>query len=178
MVSASPTAGLTVPVAALAAAIASTISIAARIGLGLLIDRLGVDPLPMVACLIGLGAIGYFLLSLGQPAPFLIGVGLVLVPGWVWVNLLLYGVLARYRDDVATTTGMASTTFFVGSVIGPAAVGALIAVTSFGTAWLTLAIAVAIGATVVAVLSRRLPPFDRAQPTASDVTAGDTLRQP
>jgi MFS family permease len=176
LVSAAPSAGVHVEAAALAAAIAAAVSIAARVALGLIVDRVGTDPLPIVACLIGAGGIGYLLLAIGQPWTFLVGIGLVLIPGWIWVNLLLYGVLARYRHDVTTATGMAQTTFFVGSVIGPAAVGGLIVVTSFSISWLVLAVAVVLGATVIAFLGPRLPSFDLGRPKRT--TAADTLRQP
>lgn len=161
VVASAPASGVTVEHAALAAAVASTASIPVRLLLGYVTDRTGKDPLPGVVLLLLAGSAGYLLLSTQTPLGFYVGVGLVLIPGWAWVNVFLYGILARYRQDVGTAAGMVQTTYFAGSVIGPVATGALIDVSSFGTVWVTLGVATLVGAAALWVVRVRLPQFSR-----------------
>lgn len=166
IVAAAPDAGIDLAVAAMLVAIASAVSIVFRMGLGAWIDVRRADPFGTVIMLLAAGAAGYVLLAVSGPLGYVGGVILALIPGWAWVNLLLYGVLGRYRDDVVVPTGMVQTTFFVGSVVGPLAMGALVSTLSYTVAWSVLAAAVAAAAITVAVAGRRLPAFVRRQDPA------------
>lgn len=159
--------GFDVELAALATAIASTASIPARVALGLITDRLGKDPIVGVVALLLAGSVGYLLLSSPHPALFYCGVALVLVPGWVWVNVFFYGILARYRSRVHVAVGMVQTTFFIGSVVGPVLIGALIAAAGFERVWLALGALTAIGAMVLWIVRPKLAPFDNGHATAT-----------
>ena len=160
IVASAPSSEVGIEQAALATALASTASIPVRILLGFVTDHTGKDPIIGVALLLLAGSAGYLLLGTGTPVAFYVGVGLVLVPGWAWVNVFLYGILARYRDNVAAAVGMVQTTYFIGSVIGPVAVGAFIGATSYEFAWLVLGITTAIGTVLLLLIRPLLTRFD------------------
>lgn len=159
LVLAAPTEGVPTGTASLAIAIAAGSSIVFRILLALLVDRRGTDPLPLCMVLLGCGACGYAALAIGGPAGFLIGLGLVLVPGWSWISLLVHGVMSRYRRAVAAASGVVQIAYFIGGVVGPAVFGALVTVASYRASWWVLVGANAIAITALAVGGRHLPRF-------------------
>lgn len=164
LVVAAPSAGVVAASAALAVAVGSALSIVLRLTVARVVDRSERDPMPVVIALMLCGTLGFILLgaastSDGVPLAYYAGVGLVLVLGWSWVSLLLYGVLARYREEVASASGVVQMVFFIGGVAGPGAMGLLLTLGSFPIAWWCLAVASVIGAVSVAFSLRRLPTF-------------------
>lgn len=159
LVVAAPSEEVSTVAASLAVAVASGSSILLRVLLALVVDRRRMDPFPLCGFLLLSGCVGYALLALGGPVAFLVGVAMVLVPGWSWISLLVHGVMCRYRSAVATASGVVQIAYFIGGVIGPAAIGGLIFATSYRTAWWVLMAANMIAIVALTVGSRRLPPF-------------------
>lgn len=135
LVLAAPGSGVQPTVAALVVGIVSATSIAVRLVLAATVDRTRSDPLPLVTGLIAAGVVGLVLIGTGVPWAYFAGMVLVLVPGWSWVSLLLFGVLARYRHAVAAASGVVQMVFFVGGVIGPLGMGLALTALPYAAAW-------------------------------------------
>lgn len=159
-----PSAGASTASAGLVVAVGSGVSIVGRLIAAGVVDRTGKDSMPLAAALMLCGTIGFIVLGLsaigaGSRVAYYIGALIVLVASWPWVSLLLYGVLARYRAEVATASGIVQTVFFVGGVLGPGVMGLVLTVGSVSMAWWCLAASSGIAATAVALSRRRLPEF-------------------
>lgn len=159
LVVSAPSSGVSPVGAAAAVAAASGASIIFRLALASFIDRMKADPMLVVGLLLSSGAVGFVLLGLGTPVSYFTGLSLVLVFGWSWVSLLLYGVLARYRTEVVSASGLVQMVFFVGGVIGPGSMGLLVGAGSYSLAWWCLAGASLVAAGSVWLGRRRLPVF-------------------
>jgi MFS family permease len=157
LIDSSESAGVTTEAAALVLVVGASLSIAARIAVGVRADRNSRDPLPTVAGLLAGGSLGYALLALQAPALFFIGSLLVLVFGWVWISVFVYAVVSRYAESVSAATGVVQTGFFTGGVIGPIAFGVIVERSSFSVAWIVVACTTLIAAITVTFARRTLP---------------------
>lgn len=172
LVSAAPHAGVSGRLAAVTLAVAAGFSIAARLVAGRWTDRSGLDSLPAVAGLLGLGGTGFALMATERPGLFVLGAFLVSGPAWVWMALFLYGIVVRYAGAVESASGVMQTGFFAGGVLGPLAFGALTQIGSFRLGWGVLAVAGMVAALSVAAGRRVLPAFPR---TDAAVAVGSGL---
>lgn len=163
LVVAAPSSGVGHAAAAVAVSVASGVSLVFRLLLGGAVDRRGRDPMLLVSVLMLAGAVGFVFLATGAAWAFFVGLALVLVPGWAWISLLNHGVIARYPGAVAAASGVVQTVFFIGGVIGPAAIGAVIGLASYQAAWWTLVAATTVAAVSVLLGRRRLPAFPAAR---------------
>jgi cyanate permease len=105
------------------------------------------------------GAGGFALLASTVSWAYLLGLVLVLGPGWSWISLLVHGVMSRYPHAVAPASGVVQSAYFIGGVLGPATMGILIATSSYSVAWWTMGVADVVAALFVVFGGRRLPRF-------------------
>ena len=159
MVTAANTAGMDLDRAALAVSAGAGASIVLRLLCAEVVDRRGWDPFPLCWLMMLTGAVGFALLASTTSWTYLLGLVLVLGPGWSWISLLVHGVMCRYPHAVAPASGIVQTAYFIGGVLGPAAMGILVATSSFSAAWWTLCAADIIAALFVVFGGRRLPRF-------------------
>lgn len=157
LVSAAPNADVSGRAAAITLAIGSALTIVFRIALGERADRERRDPLPTVAALLGVGVVGFALVTTGARPLFLAGAMLVLLFAWGWMGLFTYAVVNRYPATPETATGVMQTGFFLGGVLGPIGFGVLAEVGSFQIAWSVATAATMIAAVTVVVAQRVLP---------------------
>ena len=152
--------------AGLLAALASCASLGARVIVGLLADRRQGRHFPVVAGMIGVGAIGFLLLAAGaltRLVPLLVaGALLAYGAGWGWNGLFNFAVVRTHSISPARATGVTQTGGRVGGMIGPLVFGLLAVHLSFAVAWGVAAAEALAGAGLI-LIGRRLLQASRAQ---------------
>jgi predicted MFS family arabinose efflux permease len=88
----------------------------------------------MVALLVA-GAGGFALLTVGQPAPFVLGALVAFGLGWGWPGLFNLAVVDLNREAPGAATGVTQTGIYVGAAAGPAAYGLLSSELGYSAAW-------------------------------------------
>lgn len=139
--------------AGLVLSLGSAAGLAVRLAAGAVADRAQPDLFGMVAAMLGLGAVGYLLLALGQPVAFLAGLVLGFGAGWAWPGVFNYAVAARYPGRVATATSVTQTGVYLGAGGGPLLFGLVAERYGASAAWLTSGVLTTL-ATVALLLVR------------------------
>jgi predicted MFS family arabinose efflux permease len=112
-------------------------TVSSRIVLGWAVDRAPTrSRFGFIALLLAVGALGYALLAVGRPGPFIVGAAFGFVIGWAWTGIFHYAVVTWYRRAPAAATGLAQTGLSLGAGIGPLLFGIVVEQTSYGVAWL------------------------------------------
>jgi MFS family permease len=139
--------------AGLMLSLGSAAGLVMRLAAGALADRMRPDLLRMVAVMLGVGAVGYLLLALGQPVVFLVGMVLGFGAGWAWPGVFNYAVAARFPDRVATATSVTQTGVYLGAGGGPLLFGLVAEHAGVAAAWLASGVLAAL-ATVTVIVAR------------------------
>jgi MFS family permease len=152
-------AGLAEATAGVVLSVASVASIGARIGVGRWADTDGAAPVPVVGAMLALGGGAAALLAVGGPWPLLVaGAVMVLGAGWGWTGLAFLAVVRANPAAPAAAAGVVLTGLGLGGALGPLAFGALADRGGFGAAWAVAAVALAVGAGLVASTRHALVP--------------------
>lgn len=149
--------GMTATAAGLLLASGGIAGVLTRIVVGWLADRKPGRPLAVVAGMLGLGALGYLLLSYGNGRPVAIVVGALLAfsAGWGWTGLLNFAVLRRNTNAPAAASGIIQAGAAAGGTVGPLIFGAIAVGVSFPAAW-TFAAGLAAAASALLMFGRVL----------------------
>jgi MFS family permease len=131
--------------------LASTIS---RVGLGVIADRSGGDPLRLTALILAGSVAGYLLLIAGEPAVIVLAALIVGSVGWSWPGTLTLAVVFRRPDAPAWAVGVMMSGLFAGAAGGPLLVGLLAEHDHFAAAW-SLCAGLALAAAATIALTRR-----------------------
>ncbi len=134
-----------------AVSLAATIS---RVGLGVIADRSGADPLRLTALILAGSVAGYLLLIAGEPAVIVLAALIVGSIGWSWPGTLTLAVVSRRPDAPAWAVGVMMSGLFAGAAGGPLLVGLLAEHDHFAAAW-SLCAGLALAAAVTIALTRR-----------------------
>ena len=111
-------------------------TIASRIALGWGVDRAPTrSRFGVIALLLGVGSVGYLLMVLDHPAPFVVGATLGFVVGWAWTGVFHYTIVTWYRRAPAAATGFIQTGLSFGAGLGPLAFGVVAEQGSYAVAW-------------------------------------------
>jgi MFS family permease len=137
-----------------AVSLAATVS---RVGLGLLADRRGQEPLRPVARMLALSIGGYLLLIAGEPALIVVAALLAGSAGWSWPSGLTLAVVQRSPDAPAWAVGVLMAGLFTGAILGPLVVGILAEHERFAVAWGMCATCALLAALTVTATRRRRP---------------------
>jgi predicted MFS family arabinose efflux permease len=81
------------------------------------------------------GAVGFALLAVGEPAPFVVGAFVVFGLGWGWPGLFNLAVVDLHRDSPGAATGISQVGIYVGAAFGPAVYGVLSSGIGYSAAW-------------------------------------------
>ena len=140
-----------------AVSLAATIS---RIGMGVLADRRGQEPLRPVATMLALSIVGYLLLIAGEPTMIVVAALLAGSFGWAWPGGLTLAVVQRSPGAPAWAVGVLMAGLFSGAIAGPLLIGVLAEHEQFAIAWGACAIfALLAAATVMATsMAERFSP--------------------
>ena len=132
----------------------SLVATLSRIGVGVLADRAGQEPLRLVAPMLAASVAGYLLLIAGEPGVIAVAALLAGLLGWAWPGGLNLAVIQRSPESPAWAVGVMMTGLFTGAVAGPLLVGLLADHGAFTAAWICCA-AFAFAASITITLTRR-----------------------
>lgn len=156
------TSGLSESAAGVLFAVGSGAGSMARIGWGVLADRLGSDGRRIAAVLFAAGAAGFVLLSL-RPVLALNVLATVVAfgAGWAWLGLLFFAVVRAVPDAPGDATGLLGIGLALGGLIGPGGLGALADAVGLQAAWWAAAALLAVAALATSVFSSLLSSPER-----------------
>jgi predicted MFS family arabinose efflux permease len=149
LVASSVDVGIAEGTAGLLAALASGLSLAARVSLGARADRERDYGLAVVVVLLAGGSAGFALMASDVVALFVVGTLVAFTLGWGWPGIFNLAVVDSHRETPASATGVTQTGIYVGAAGGPAAFGALAAGAGYGAAWLAVALTTLLSAGVL-----------------------------
>ena len=133
-------AGIAEGTAGVLAAGGSAASLGVRLFVGVGADRRRDYGFRVVVALLGLGSLGFVLLSIGLVAPFVAGAILAFALGWGWPGIFNMAVVHMHREAPGAATGVTQTGIYVGAAGGPLAFGALNATAGYSAAWAVTAV--------------------------------------
>jgi len=135
-----------------AVSLAATLS---RIGVGILADRRGQEPLRPVATMLAASIVGYLLLIAGEPVVITIAALLAGSFGWAWPGGLTLAVVQRSPGAPAWAVGVLMAGLFTGAIAGPLLIGVLAEHEQFAIAWSVCAMCALLAAATVVATQRR-----------------------
>jgi MFS family permease len=147
-----------------AVSLTATIS---RMGLGMIADRSGRDPLRLTALILAGSTAGYLLLIAGEPALIVLAALFVGSVGWSWPGTLTLAVVFRRPDAPAWAVGVMMSGLFAGAAGGPLLVGLLAEHDHFAAAW-SMCAGLALAAAATILLTQR---FERAAGRTAGVSS-------
>jgi MFS family permease len=125
-----------------------------RIGVGVLADRRGQEPLRPVAAMLTASIAGYLLLIAGEPALIVVAALLAGSFGWAWPGGLTLAVVQRSPAAPAWAVGVLMAGLFSGAIAGPLLVGMLAQQEQFALAWAACAAFALLAACTVSATRR------------------------
>ncbi|MGJ9413912.1 CynX/NimT family MFS transporter [Aeromicrobium sp. CF4.19] len=132
----------------------SAAGIMLRIILGWVVDRFPhVDPLHLVATLLGIGVAGFIALAVGDITMIALGGFLAYCAGWSWTGIMHCVVVRASMARAASATGVLQSGLSLGAAAGPLTFGYVAQEVSFGTAWIAAAGVSAVAALLIYVAS-------------------------
>lgn len=147
--------GLRVETAGLLLAVGSGFSIVVRIFFGNLADRMRGGRLRMVAVMLGIGVVGFMLLSTGMSSLLVVGTLLAFGAGWGWPGIFNFAIVKTNPNAPAAATGITQTGVSGGAALGPLIFGLVVEGSSYGTAWMVCG-AIALAALAVILTGRHM----------------------
>jgi cyanate permease len=153
LVSSAVDAGITPTAAGLLLTGGSMLGMAVRVFAGVRADRREGGLLRVVAAMLGVGGCGMVALSFGHPTLTVLAVPVAFGAGWAWPGLFNLAVVRANPGAEAAATGITQTGTYLGAVVGPLAVGAIVNRWGFGPGWWLVA-ALAWAASAMTVVGR------------------------
>ncbi len=121
--------------AGLLAALGSASGLLSRLIGGYLADKRGGRHLPVIAAMMGLGAIGYASFALGFSWLILPATVICYAAGWGWNGVFNFAIIVNHPGAEGRATGTTQSGAYIGSVIGPLTFGYVVDHFSFSAAW-------------------------------------------
>jgi MFS family permease len=127
--------GIAEGLAGVLAAAGSAVSLVVRIAVGHRADRRRDYGFSTMVMLLAAGAVGFALLAVGSPVPFVAGAFVAFGLGWGWPGLFNLAVVDLHRESPGAATGISQSGIYVGAAFGPAAYGLLSSGIGYSAAW-------------------------------------------
>jgi MFS family permease len=127
--------GIAEGAAGVLAAAGSATSLVVRVLIGGRADRRRDYGFSTMVALLVAGSVGFALLAIGEPAPFVVGAFVVFGLGWGWPGLFNLAVVDLHRGSPAAATGISQMGIYVGAAVGPGAYGLLSSAIGYPGAW-------------------------------------------
>ncbi len=121
--------------AGLVAAFGSACGLVSRLVGGAMADRRGGRHLPVIAGMVGLGAVGYAALALQNYWLVIPATAIAYAAGWGWNGVFNFAIIVNHPGAEGRATGTTQAGAFIGSVVGPLAFGYAVDHLSFAWAW-------------------------------------------
>ncbi len=166
-------AGLSKGGAGMVVALASAAAFGSRLVTGARADRRGRRHFPVVAAMLGVGALGDALLAVSSAEHlavlFVLASVVAFGAGWGWNGLFNFAVVRTHPELPARATGITQVGGRLGGVAGPLVVGLLVEHGSYSLAWSVVAVVALVGALTVLAGRRLLLRARQASPAARPV---------
>ena len=156
-------AGLSEGTAGLLAAAASVAGMSMRVAVGHAADRQGSGGFVPTAGMMVAGLLGFGLLAVHTPVTTVVGALVAYALGWGWPGLFYFGAVLHFPRRPGVATGAIQAGLSTGSAVGPLAFGLVVDAAGFRVAWGMAAVAMLLGAGLIAVGARRVVRPDVAQ---------------
>lgn len=128
-------------------AVSSVLVVAARIGIGWLVDiRRSSGHIPMLLLVSGGGLGALVLMTAAAPSLYLVAMPVALLGTWSWPGVFFFTLVQSFPEIPARASGLGLSGNLTGTLIGPVVVGALAAGGDYGAAWLFVALAAVVSA--------------------------------
>ena len=135
----------------------SLAGVAARVLVGVVLDRFDLSPLTICFGMIAIGSLGYAVVLDVRSVPLLaLTTVLIFGAGWGWPGLFVLGVVRSYPEKAAWASGMVQFGSALGAAFGPFLFGAASEAIGFRFAWWSSAIAMLVAAAGLYVRKRSL----------------------
>ena len=131
----------------------SAVSIASRVTYGTIADRRKAAGFAGVSVIMALGAVAVFFIAEATGGLFVLTVCAAFALGWGWPGLMTYAVVNANSGSAASSSAVTQAGIFFGAGAGPIVLGWIVDTASFQTAWLTVALLLAIAAGVVSYVA-------------------------
>lgn len=136
-------------------AVGSVAGVTARIGTGVMADRIGGPQFKLIATMLAIGALTMALGGSGNNLLLVIGTLGAFTGGWAWTGLFFLSLVKTNPDRPGTVAGIGIAGLGVGNASGPYLFGLAAESFSYGAAWLAAAIAAGIAAVLMAMARSR-----------------------
>lgn len=136
-------------------AVGSVAGITARIGTGVMADRIGGPQFKLIAGMLAIGALTMALGGSGNNILLIIGTLGAFTGGWAWTGLFFLSLVRTNPDRPGTVAGIGIAGLGVGNASGPYLFGLVAEGFSYGAAWLAAAIAAGVAAVLMAMARSR-----------------------
>lgn len=147
--------GLSEGSAGILLAVGSVAGITARIGTGVMADRIGGPQFKLIAAMLAIGALTMALGGSGNNILLVIGTLGAFTGGWAWTGLFFLSLVRTNPDRPGTVAGIGIAGLGVGNASGPYLFGLVAATFSYGAAWLAAAIAAGVAGVLMAMARSR-----------------------
>lgn len=135
----------------------SIIALTTRLAVGWVVDHGARHHLLLTSGLLGLGAVGFVSMAVGDRALALfVGIAFAYGIGWGWSGLLLLMVVRAHPDAAGAASGVLFTGLAVGATVGPLGFGVVVHATSFAAGWSISAGAVVLASLLLYLTGRRV----------------------
>ncbi len=128
-------AGSPVSTAGTLLAAASAATVAVRVSLGFIVDRMRTGHMTLCGLLLAVGTVGLVLLGTDDPALMAIGVIIATSALWGFNGVFWFAVVRLAGDRPGTMTGIMSPGGHLGGSLGPLAFGVIAAAVGYGPTW-------------------------------------------
>jgi predicted MFS family arabinose efflux permease len=135
--------------------VGSLASIAARIVVGAITDRIGGRGFAGVAILLGTGALVFLLLRPATGLAFGVLVVFAFATAWGWTGLMTFTVVNANTSTVAASSAIMQAGIFLGAGLGPILLGWTIDQYSFSTSWVGVSVLLLAAASIVTIVGLR-----------------------
>jgi MFS family permease len=135
--------------------VGSLASIAARIAVGAITDRIGGRGFAGVAILLGTGALVFLLLRPATGLAFGLVVVAAFATAWGWTGLMTFTVVNANTSTVAASSAIMQAGIFLGAGLGPILLGWTIDQYSFSTSWVGVSVLLLAAASIVTIVGLR-----------------------
>jgi MFS family permease len=126
----------------------AALGIAVRVGWGVRLDTLDRLPFRIAGLMAFAGAAGMALLAVRVAPVHVAATVVAFAGGWIWPVFTNFGVVRANAGHAAAATGITQTGVYAGVLAAPLVTGLLIDHAGYPAMWLTVAVAMVVGATV------------------------------
>lgn len=147
--------GLSPANAGLLLATGSVAGIVARVGTGVMADRIGGPQFKLIAAMLAVGAMTMATGGTGNVLLLILGTVGAFTGGWAWTGIFFLSLVKTNPDRPGAVAGIGTAGLGVGNAAGPLLFGLVAQSFSFGAAWLAAAVVAGLAAVLMGAARSR-----------------------